>query len=104
MQGLLIHTSYTKVELIIILSKKNMAKLRKFTLEYNEKKDHWDLENDKTNKVIKSFETKEVATADGVLKKVLGENGGSVKIQKENGRIQEERTYPKSADPVESKG
>lgn len=81
-----------------------MTKLRKFTLEYNEKKDRWDLENDKTNKVVKSFETKEAATAGGVLKKVLGEDGGSVKIQKENGRIQEERTYPKSADPVESKG
>lgn len=81
-----------------------MAKIQKFTLEYNEKKDRWDLENDKTNKVVKSFETKEAAIAGGVLKKVLGKDGGSVKIKKENGKIQEERTYPKSADPVESKG
>jgi hypothetical protein len=81
-----------------------MAKLPKYTLEYNENKDRWDLENDKTNKVVKSFETKEVATAGGVLKKVLGKEGGSVKIQKENGKIQEERTYPRSADPKESKG
>jgi hypothetical protein len=29
---------------------------------------------------------------------------GSVKIHKENGQIQEERTYPRSADPSESKG
>lgn len=28
----------------------------------------------------------------------------TVKIHKENGRIQEERTYPKSADPKSSKG
>lgn len=28
----------------------------------------------------------------------------SVKIHKENGRIQEERTYPRSADPRQSKG
>jgi hypothetical protein len=28
----------------------------------------------------------------------------SVKIHKENGRIQEERTYPPSADPKKSKG
>lgn len=28
----------------------------------------------------------------------------SVKIHKENGRIQEERTYPRSADPNRSKG
>lgn len=28
----------------------------------------------------------------------------SVKIHKENGRIQEERTYPRKADPPSSKG
>jgi hypothetical protein len=28
----------------------------------------------------------------------------TVKIHKENGRIQEERTYPRSADPPRSKG
>jgi len=28
----------------------------------------------------------------------------SVRIHKENGRIQEERTYPRSADPRKSKG
>lgn len=28
----------------------------------------------------------------------------SVRIHKENGRIQEERTYPRSADPRRSKG
>jgi hypothetical protein len=81
-----------------------MAKLLKFTLEYNEKKDRWDLEQDKTHKVIKSFKTKESAIMGGVFRKVLGEDGGSVKIQKENGKFQEERTYPKSADPKESEG
>lgn len=81
-----------------------MGKLSKYTLDYNEKKGKWDLENDKTNRVIKTFETKEKATAEGVLKKVLGEEGGSVKIQKENGRFQEERTFPKSKDPRSSKG
>ena len=30
--------------------------------------------------------------------------GGSLKIHLENGRIQEERTYPKSSDPKKSKG
>lgn len=81
-----------------------MNKLPKFTLEYNEKKSRWNLQNDKTGKIIKTFETKADATKGGVLKKVLGKNGGSVKIQKENGRIQEERTYPKKADPIESRG
>lgn len=81
-----------------------MARLPKYTLTHNDRKDRWDLEEDKTHKVVKSFETKGDATAGGVLKKVLGSEGGSVKIQKENGRIQEERTFPRSADPKTSKG
>jgi hypothetical protein len=81
-----------------------MANLRKFTLDHNEKKDQWDLKNDATNRVLKSFGTKGDATAGGALKQVLGSEGGSVKIQKENGRIQEERTYPRSKDPRSSKG
>ena len=81
-----------------------MGKLPKFILDYNEKKERWDLENDKTNRTIKSFKTKEDATAGGVLKKALGPNGGSVKIQKTNGKFQEERTFPKEKDPRQSKG
>lgn len=81
-----------------------MSKLPKFTLEFDERKDKWALENDATNHVIKTWQTKEQATKGGVLEKALGENGGSVKIQKVNGRFQEERTFPPSADPKESKG
>jgi hypothetical protein len=81
-----------------------MAKLPKFTLSHNKKKDTWDLKNDKTDKVVESFDTKSEATEGGVLRKAVGEDGGSVKIQKENGRFQEERTYPDGADPKESKG
>ena len=81
-----------------------MERLPNYTLEFNEKKEKWELENDKTYKVIKTFETKEDATARGVLKKVLGSDGGSVKIQKLDGKFQEERTFPKSADPKSSRG
>lgn len=81
-----------------------MGRLPKYTLEFNEKKENWELENDKTDKVIKTFETKEDATARGVLKKALGSDGGSVKIQKLDGKFQEERTFPKSADPKSSLG
>lgn len=81
-----------------------MSTLPKFTLEYNEKKEQWELEQDKTGKIIEKFETKEEATKGGVLKKAVGKDGGSVKIQKENGKFQEERTYPKSKDPKKSKG
>ena len=81
-----------------------MAKLPKFTLTKNEKKDTWDLVNDKTDKVVKRFETKAEATKGGVLEKAVGKAGGSVKIQKEDAKFQEERTYPQSADPKSSKG
>lgn len=81
-----------------------MAKLPKYTLEFDEKKEKWVLENDKTNKVLKIFETKEKATKGGALGKVLGDEGGSVKIQKADGKFQEERTFPRKDDPKESKG
>jgi Uncharacterized protein conserved in bacteria (DUF2188) len=80
-----------------------MGNLPKFTLTKNEQKDRWDLEQDKTGKVVKSWETKADATAGGVLQKAIG-GEGSVKIQKENGRFQEERTFPRSEDPPQSKG
>jgi hypothetical protein len=38
-----------------------------------------------------------------VLERAVGKTG-SVKIKKRNGKIQEERTYPRSADPRASKG
>lgn len=83
-----------------------MAKQRltKFTLDYDERKDRWELTNDNTNRIVKAFDTKEDATKGGVLKRAIGSDGGSVKIQKENGRFQEERTYPRSRDPRGSKG
>jgi Uncharacterized protein conserved in bacteria (DUF2188) len=81
-----------------------MGRLPKFTLDYNENKRRWDLENDKTGGVVKSFTTKEEATKGGALEKALGSEGGSVKIQKQNGRFQEERTYPGGKDPRRSEG
>jgi hypothetical protein len=79
-------------------------RLPKFTLEKNETKDRWDLVNDASNRTVKSFDTKDDATRRGALQRAVGANGGSVKIQKENGRFQEERTYPRSADPKRSPG
>lgn len=81
-----------------------MAKLPKLTLGHNEKKNIWILTNDKTDRVIRRFDTKGEATKGGVLKKILGDSGGSVKIKKLGGKFQEERTFPPSADPEESKG
>ena len=81
-----------------------MAKLPKYTLTYNEEKEKWDLNRDKTGDTLKSFKTKDDATKAGVLKKTVGIEGGSVKIQKQDGDFQEERTYPRKQDPQKSKG
>lgn len=81
-----------------------MANLRKLTLSFDRQNDDWKLKEDHTNRTVRVFETKADATKGGVLGKVLGEQGGSVKIQKENGVYQEERTYPRSADPRRSPG
>jgi hypothetical protein len=78
--------------------------LRKATLSHDDGSGKWKLTDDKTDRTIRSFENKADATAGGVLKKALGSEGGSVKIQKENGRYQEERTFPRSSDPKQSKG
>ena len=81
-----------------------MPKLPKFTLAFDEKRDKWTLKNDRTNRVEQSFGTKARAMTGGVLKRAVGRDGGSVKIQKENGRLQQERTYPGKRDPRKSKG
>lgn len=78
--------------------------LRRFTLDKNEQKDRWDLKNDNTGRVVKAFDTKADATERGALKDAIGSEGGSVRIQKENGRYQEERTFPSSKDPHKSPG
>jgi hypothetical protein len=99
----LYHRADKNYLLIYKLGFMSNSKLPKYTLSHNDNKNRWDLTNDKTNKVIKAFETKEEATAGGVLKKAIrGE--GSVKIEKENGKYQEERTFPRSEDPKKSKG
>ena len=76
---------------------------RELTLEYNHHRSRWDLVEDRSQR-LKSFGTKRAATRAGVLPKVAGPMPISVKIHKENGRLQEERTYPRSSDPRRSKG
>ncbi|MGY2909219.1 DUF2188 domain-containing protein (plasmid) [Bradyrhizobium quebecense] len=81
-----------------------MTKLRKYTLSHNDNRDRWELKQDKTHTFVKAFDTKAEATAGGVLARSLGKEGGSVKIEKISGGYQEERTFPRSADPRKSKG
>ena len=74
-----------------------MAKLPRYSLSHNEKTKKWDLKKEGSGEVVKSFKNKAAATKGGVLEKAVGM--GSVRIRKRDGKIQEERTYPRSMDP-----
>jgi hypothetical protein len=67
-------------------------------LAHDDKKKRWVLKHEGTGQAVKSFATKAAATKGGVLEKAVGKMG-SVRIKKRNGKIQEERTYPRSMDP-----
>lgn len=79
-----------------------MAMLHRFTLKHN-KKGGWDLK-DQTGEVVRSFTNKRDALSGGLFEKLLGKNGGSVRIHKQDGKLQEERTYPRASDPRRSLG
>ena len=80
-----------------------MAKLPRFSLAHNEMTKKWELKKEGSSEVMKRFATKAAALKGGVLEKAVG-GRGSVRIRKRDGKIQEERTYPRSADPRGSKG
>jgi hypothetical protein len=75
-----------------------MAKLPRYSLGYNAKSKKWELKSEGSGSVVKTFTSKAKATKGGVLEKAVG-GMGSVRIRKRNGKIQEERTYPRSMDP-----
>jgi hypothetical protein len=75
-----------------------MAQLPRFSLTLNKRSGRWELQPENSNRVIRSWPTKKAATAKGVLSRAVG-GRGSVRIHGQNGRIQDERTYPRSADP-----
>jgi hypothetical protein len=80
-----------------------MAKLPRFTLSHNAQNKKWELKRDGSGELVKRFKDKAAAIKGGVLEKAVG-GRGSVRIKKRDGKIQEERTYPRSADPRGSKG
>jgi hypothetical protein len=75
-----------------------MAKLPRYSLGHNAKTKKWELKSEPSGSVVKTFTSKAKATKGGVLDKAVG-GMGSVRIRKRDGRIQEERTYPRSMDP-----
>lgn len=79
-------------------------KLPSFHLTRDKQRGGWQLEKDGSDRARARFETKAEALKGGALKSAVGKEGGSVKIHKQNGRIQSERTYPRGRDPSSSKG
>lgn len=64
--------------------------------------DKWKLQKQGSERAHKTFETK----AEGLeySKEFMKKHGGSIKVRKEDGKIQEERTYPRSKDPKKTPG
>jgi hypothetical protein len=64
----------------------------------------WALTRQGADRATKIFPTKAAATAGGALEAALGRDGGTVRIHLQSGQFEEERTFPRSADPAGSPG
>jgi len=64
--------------------------------------DAWKLTSENGHDQIQSFTNKLDAIA--ACAKFMEDRTGSLKIHQADGTIEEERTYPRSSDPVASKG
>ena len=62
----------------------------------------WKLKREGAERASKTEETKKEMI--DTMRDFMKDRTGSVKIHKENGIIQEERTYPRRKDPSESPG
>lgn len=77
--------------------------LNKYDL--SKKDDHWQLKKQGNERATKAFTgNKEDAIKDSAAYLKSTDDGGSLRIHKEDGKFQEERTYPRSKDPKSSKG
>jgi hypothetical protein len=77
--------------------------LTRYTLSPRED-GQWALTREGSDRATKLFATKAEATAGGALEAAIGADGGSVRIQRADGQFEEERTFPRSADPARSPG
>ena len=62
----------------------------------------WKFQKQGAKRALKVFETKQEGMEESV--EFMHNHGGSLKIHKKDGSYQEERTYPRSADPRKSPG
>ena len=73
----------------------------KYTLHRDPKSDKWRLEKEGSDRAKPIFDTKQDTLKD--LKDAVAPNGGSVRIRRVDHANQEERTYPRSRDPMRTK-
>jgi hypothetical protein len=62
----------------------------------------WELKAQGAKRASLKSSTKEKAISE--MREFMSSREGSVKIRKEDGTIQEERTYPRSSDPSSTRG
>ena len=67
---------------------------RRYTLRFDETKEQWVLKNDSTDKIVRTFKSKEEGARAGVLRKALGKPGGVVILRTRTGVFDEERNFP----------
>ncbi len=66
----------------------------KYTLRFDDTKNKWVLKHDATGKIIRVFSSKKDGTRAGVLRTLLGRQGGTVIIRTRTGVFDEERNFP----------
>ena len=66
----------------------------KYTLYFDAATTRWVLKHEGSRKLIKQFKSKEAGTRAGVLRKLLGREGGTVLIRTKTGVFEEERNFP----------
>ena len=67
---------------------------RKYTLHHDNLKNIWVLKHDETEAVVRTFKSKKDGLKAGVLKKILGRQGGSVVLRTKAGLYETERYFP----------
>ena len=86
----------------ILKNKYNMSNLTQYHLVYvNE---NWTLKRAGAERATEIFYGKTKEEAIRLCSQRLQNSGSSLRIHNKNGQIEEERTYPRSADPRSSRG
>ena len=84
------------------IHKKGGKIMDSFHLTFNKENKNWKFQKEGGKRPLKNAKTKSEMIE--FMKQYMSKKKGSVKIHKQDGKIQEERTYPRSADPKKSKG